>query len=67
MHPGNPHSLGSRGGESGLGGTCTGFGNGFAGGSPRGGSGVIASVRSACRASTFGPSLRRWFSQGWGF
>lgn len=34
-------SFGLRGGESGLGGTCIGFGNGFAGGKPRGGSGFI--------------------------
>ena len=36
------YSFGLRGGLSGLGGVVIGFGNGFAGGSPRGGSGVMA-------------------------
>jgi hypothetical protein len=37
-----PRSFGLRGGLSGLGGVVIGFGDGFAGGNPRGGSGVIA-------------------------
>jgi hypothetical protein len=34
------YSFGLRGGLSGFGGTCTGFGNAVAGGNPRGGSGM---------------------------
>lgn len=36
-----------RGGLPGLGGVLIGFGNGFAGGSPRGGSGVIVFLPTA--------------------
>ena len=43
------YSLVLRGGESGLGGTCTAFGNGFAGGRPRGGSGCGQAARGILR------------------